>query len=360
VTAGAPAIPLFDLRIEPEDLAAVEAVLRSGRLRAGEQVAAFEREFAEHIGVRHAVALSSCTAALHLAYLAAGIAEGDEVIVPSITFAASAAAVRYCGGTPVFADVRGPHDVGVNPEDVARRITPRTKAVCVVHYAGYAAAVDVLRDLCEERGLALIEDAAHAPAADLDGRMLGAWGLAGCFSFFSNKVLAVGEGGLLTTDDDGVAERVRRLRSGPFNLRLDEPRAALLRSRMGRMAADIERRRELTLRYRALLRDVPGVIVPYTDAEVAHSSCYVMPLVLEDPDRQSPVRTHLRERHGIQTSLLYPAVHEFTAYREDYGASLPQAERIARSEVTVPLYGLMTDEQQDRVVAALIEALEVA
>ena len=122
----APAIPLFDLRMEPEDLAAVEAVLRSGRLRAGEQVEAFEREFAAHVGVAHGVAVSSCTAALHLAYLAAGVGPGDEVIVPSITFAASAAAVKYCGGTPVFADVRGPHDVGVDPEDVARRITART------------------------------------------------------------------------------------------------------------------------------------------------------------------------------------------------------------------------------------------
>jgi dTDP-4-amino-4,6-dideoxygalactose transaminase len=357
VTGGAPAIPLFDLRMEPEDLDAVERVLRSGRLAQGEQVEAFEREFAEHLGVRHAVALSSCTAALHLAYLAAGIGPGDEVIVPSITFAASAAAVRYCGGTPVFADVRGPHDVGVDPDDVLRRITPRTKAVCVVHYAGYAAAVDVLRDACDERGIAVVEDAAHAPSADLGGRMLGAWGLAGCFSFFSNKVLAVGEGGLLSTDDDAVATRVRELRSGPFNLRLDEPRAALLRSRMRRMAADIARRRELTLRYRALLRDVEEVIVPYTDDEVAHSSCYVMPIVLADRDRQSAVRTAMRENHGVQTSLLYPAVHEFTAYRDEHRASLPQAERIARSEVTIPLYGLMTDEQQDRVVAALLEAL---
>jgi dTDP-4-amino-4,6-dideoxygalactose transaminase len=346
--------------MEQEDLDAVERVLRSGALAQGEQVAAFEREFAEHLGVRHAIAVSSCTAALHLAYLAAGVGPGDEVVVPSITFAASAAAVRYCGGTPVFADVRGPHDVGVDPEDVARRLTPRTKAVCVVHYAGYAAAVDALRPLCDDRGIALIEDAAHSPSADLHGRMLGSWGLAGCFSFFSNKVLAVGEGGLLSTDDDELAARVRELRSGPFNLRLDEPRAALLRSRMRRMADDIARRRELTLRYRALLRDVDGVIVPYTDEEVAHSSCYVMPLVLADPERQGPVRTWMRERHGVQTSLLYPAVHEFTAYREAFGGSLPQAERIARSELTVPLYGLMTDEQQDRVVEALAEALAEA
>jgi dTDP-4-amino-4,6-dideoxygalactose transaminase len=356
-----PAIPLFDLRMSDEDLAAVEAVLRGGRLSQGEQVEAFEREFADHLGVRHAIAVGNCTAALHLAYLAAGVGPGDEIIVPSITFVATAAAALYCGATPVFADVLGPHDVGIDPEEVASRLTPRTRAVCVVHYGGYPAAVDVLRDLCADRGIALIEDCAHAPSADLGGRRLGAWGLAGCFSFFSNKVLAAGEGGLVSTDDDDVAAAVRRLRSDPWSLRLDEPRAALLRSRMHGLEDDVARRRELTLRYRRLLADVDGVVVPYRDEDVAHSSCYVMPLVLEDPERQGPVRAYMRERHGVQTSLLYPAVHEFTAYRERYpGLSLPRAERIARTEVTVPLFGFMTEETQDRVVAALREALAEA
>lgn len=357
---AAPAIPLFDLVMTDEDLEAVAAVLRSGRLRAGEQAEAFEAEFAEHLGVRHAIAVSSGTAALHLAYLAVGVSDGDEVIVPSITFAASAATAIYCGGTPVFADVCGPHDIGVDVEDVRQRITKRTRAVCAVHFGGYPAAVEALRQLCDEHGLALIEDAAHAPDARRGGRMAGAWGDASCFSFFSNKVLAVGEGGLVATDDDAVAERVRAERSGLHNLRIDEPRAALLRSRMARMADDVAARRALTVRYRELLADVPGVVVPYEDDEVATSSCYVMPVVLEEDGRQSPVRAHLRERHGIQTSLLYPAVHEFTAYRDAYPTTLPQAERIARREVTLPLYGFLAHEQQDRVIAALREALAAA
>lgn len=353
---SSPAIPLFDLVMTDEDLDAVAAVLRSGKLRAGEQVEAFEREFAAHLGVRHAVAVSSGTAALHLAYLATGVTDGDEVIVPSITFAASAATAIYCGGTPVFADVCGPHDIGVDVADVRSRITGRTRAVCAVHYGGYPAAVEALRALCDEHGLALIEDAAHSPDAERGGRKAGAWGDASCFSFFSNKVLAVGEGGLLATDSDAIAKQARSERSGAYNLRIDEPRAALLRSRMARMEADIAARRALTHRYRALLRDVGGVIVPYTDAEVDTSSCYVMPIVLEDAERQGPVRAELRDEHGIQTSLLYPAVHEFTAYRH-HRASLPQAERIARAEVTLPLYGFLTHEQQDRVVAALDGAL---
>jgi dTDP-4-amino-4,6-dideoxygalactose transaminase len=354
-----PAIPLFDLRMEDEDLAAVEAVLRAGRLAPGPAVESFERAFAEHLGARHGIAIANCSAALHLAYLAAGVGPGDEVVVPSITFAATAAAAVYLGATPVFADSVSERDIGIDPADVERLISDRTRAVCAMHYAGYPADVARLRELCDERGIALVEDAAHAPATTLpDGKMAGTAGLAGCFSFFSNKVLAVGEGGLLCTDDDGVAARVREARDGTLDYRFDEMRAALVHSRFGRMAEDVARRRKLTLRYRDLLGGVDGVIVPYAPEDVARSSCYVMPLVLEDGERRDAVREHMRERHGVQTSLLYAAVHEFTAYEERYGVpSLPVAERIARSQVTVPLFGFMTEEQQDRVVAALEDAL---
>ena len=189
-------VPLFDLKLQPQDLEAVAETLRSGWLTLGPRTASFEEAFAAQLGSRHAIALSSCTAALHLAYLAAGVGPGDEVIVPSFTFVADVATVVHCGATPVFAEIVSLERPMLDPEDVERRITPRTKAVCVVHYAGYAAAVDRLAELCDERGIALIEDVAHAPSATLGDRKLGTWGLAGAFSFFSNKVLSVGEGGL--------------------------------------------------------------------------------------------------------------------------------------------------------------------
>jgi dTDP-4-amino-4,6-dideoxygalactose transaminase len=359
-------IPLFDLRLEPEDVAAVEAVYRSGALGMGERVAAFEEAFAAQLGARHAVAVSSCTAALHLAYLAAGVGPGDEVIVPSFTFAATANAVLYAGGTPVFADVAGEHDLSIDVEHVEALIGPRTKAVAAVHFAGYAAPVDALAALCERYGLALVEDTAHAPSACLGDRKLGTFGLAGAFSFFSNKVLPCGEGGLVATDDDTVAA-VARARREPaafadgslgFNYRMDEPRAALLLSRLGRLEDDIAQRRVLVRRYRELLGDVDGLTLPYRDEDVDVSSCYVMPIMLSELGRQSAFRRALRERHAIQTSLLYPSVHEFTAYRERFpGISLPRTERAARTEVTLPLYPHMTLEEQDRVIDAVREEI---
>jgi dTDP-4-amino-4,6-dideoxygalactose transaminase len=374
-----PELPLFDLQLLPRDLEAVAETLRSGWLTLGPRTQEFEQAFAAQLGARHAVALSSCTAALHLAYLAAGVGSGDEVIVPSFTFAATAAAAVYCGARPVFAEISSRERPSLDPEDVERRITPRTKAVCVVHYAGYAAAADRLGELCDAHGIALIEDTAHAPSATLDGRKLGTWGLAGAFSFFSNKVLSVGEGGLLCTDDDDVAAFARSRRSHAmtsgtwqrhrgctdtydvtglgFNYRLDEPRAALALSRLQGLEADIARRRELTVRYRQLLAEVPGIIVPFAQADVASSSCYVMPIMIEQDGRQAQIGARLRER-GVQTSIFYPSIHRFTAYRERFpDVSLPVTELASRTELTLPLFPHMTYGDQDRVVETLAEAL---
>jgi len=378
-TESFPALPLFDLQLQPQDLEAVAETLRSGWLTMGPRTQAFEEAFAEQLGVRHAIAVSSCTAALHLAYLAAGVGPGDEVIVPSFTFAATAAAVLYCGGTPVFAEISSRANPNIDPEDVERRITPRTKAVCAVHFGGYAAAVDRLKEICDARGIALIEDVAHAPSASLHGRKLGAWGMSGAFSFFSNKVLSVGEGGLLSTDDDDVAAFVRSRRSHAmtsgtwerhkgstdtydvvglgYNYRLDEPRSALLLSRLARLEQEIERRRELTMRYRELLSAVEGIIVPFEDSEVATSSAYVLPIMLERDGEQARVSAELRER-GIQTSIFYPSIHRFSAYRERFpDVSLPITELASRTELTLPFYPHMSNNDQDRVATALAEVV---
>ena len=360
-----PRVPLFDLRLSEDEITAVAECLRSGWLTMGPRTAAFEEAFAAQVGARFAVAVSSCTAALHLAYLAAGVRPGDEVIVPALTFVATAAAARYCGAVPMVADIVGPSDFSLDPSSVERLITPRTRAIAVVHFAGYGADVSALREF----GLPVIEDSAHTP-------LLGPSGLASAYSFFSNKVLSCGEGGLLATDSSEVAGLARRLRSHAmtsgtwdrhrghaaeydvvgtgFNYRLDEPRAALLLARLAGVDADVARRRSLVRRYRSLLADVPGVSVPYTDSAVDSSSCYVMP-VLVDGERDE-VRAGMLSRWGVQTSVLYPSVTELTAY-EAFG-SCPRAEDVAARELTLPLYPHLSEADQELVVEALAAELD--
>ncbi|HMJ96065.1 MAG TPA: DegT/DnrJ/EryC1/StrS family aminotransferase [Thermoleophilaceae bacterium] len=384
MSGDAPKLPLFDIRLADEDVEAVTEALRSGWLTMGPRTQRFEEEFAEHLGVRHAIAVTNGTAALHLAYLAAGIGPGDEVVVPAITFVATANAVRYCGAEPVPADVLGDHDLSLDPDDVRARLSSRTKAVCCMHYGGYAAPVGALRELCDEHGIVLIEDAAHAPASSAgdDARPLGTWGLAGAFSFFSNKVLGCGEGGLVATDDDAAAELVTRLRSHGmtsgtwdrhrghsagydvvglgFNYRMDEPRAALLTSRLSRLDEDVSARRRLVARYRERLSGLGGLTIPYPAESVEQSSCYVMPVMVERAELRDAVRRTMLEDFGVQTSVLYPALHEFSAYAGSAPGGLPRSERVARCELTLPLFPHMTDEQQDLAVEALASALERA
>lgn len=367
-------IPLFDTQPTEEDVEAVAAALRSGWLSMGPRTEEFERSFARRLDVRHAIAVSSCTAALHLAYLAAGVGPGDEVIVPAITFVASAAAVRQCGATPILAEIRGAHDLGIDPEDVEALIGPRTKAVCAVHYAGYSCDAPRLADLCAERGIALIEDSAHHPLA-------APLGLAACFSFSSSKVLACGEGGLLATDDEDVARLARRLRSHAmtseswdrhrghapgydivgvgYNYRLDEPRAALLSSRLERLEEDVARRRALVRRYRELLRGIRGISVPYRDEEVDRAACYAMPVMVEPRELRDEVQALMRRR-SVQTNVLYPPIHRFSAYASPGRRPLPRSELAADSELTLPLFPHLTDDDQDRVVIALSDALRQA
>src|SRR5437764_1488219 len=206
-------IPLSDLDFGPEEQQAVHNVLASKWLSMGEVTETFERHFAAFLGVPYAVAVSSGTAALHLALAALGIRAGDEVIVPSLTFVASVNAVLYVGATPVFADITSLNDFSIAPQAIEEAITPATKAVMVVHYGGYPADMAAIATAIAGRNIAVVEDAAHAPGAQLDGRSLGSFGDVGCFSFFANKNMTTGEGGMLITPRQDVYERVRRLRS---------------------------------------------------------------------------------------------------------------------------------------------------
>jgi len=206
-------VPLADVALEEADIEAVAETYRSGWLSTGPRTAELEEGFAAYAGSAHAVALSSCTAALHLGCLAAGLQEGDEVVVPSLTFVATVNAIRYCGAVPVFAEIRSLEQPWPGASEIEPLLGPRTRAVMSMAYGGDPGETDLLAELARERGLMLLEDAAHALGAELEGRKLGTFGTFGAFSFFSNKNLPVGEGGMLVSDDEEVARRVRLLRS---------------------------------------------------------------------------------------------------------------------------------------------------
>ncbi len=373
-------VPLTDVAMPERDVQAVMECLESGWLTMGPRIQAFEQALARQVGTPHAVTVASGTAALHLAFLAAGIGPGDEVIVPSITFVASASTVRFTGAEPVLCDVRGAHDLNIDPEDAARRITPRTRAVVAVHFAGYPADVAALRALCDEHGLALIEDCAEAIGArvDDDGRQAGTVGELGAFSFFSKNQLCVGEGGMITTADEELATRVRLLRSHAmtsttwdrhrghdpaydvvdigFNYRLDEPRAALGLSRLERLEQDIESRRAIARAYRERLRDVPGVQLAFDEQAVERSSHFAFVVLLEDREARDGFRAKLKA-DGIQTTW-YPALHVFTDYRRTVRrGDLARATEVSNRHCALPLSSTLDEAAVDTVVDAVRAAL---
>ena len=279
-------VPLFDPDLDEIEVEAVSAVIRSKWLTMGERTSEFEARFAAFCGVKHAIALNSATAALHIALMSAGIKPGDEVIVPSLTFVATANVIRYCGATPVFAEVESADEWNVSRRTLEAQLTPATRAVIVVHYAGYPCRMNEIAAFAREHGLVVVEDVAHAPGANLDGRAMGAWGDAGCFSFFSNKNMTTGEGGMLTTDRDDLAERARRLRSHGmttltldrhkghafsydvvdlgYNYRMTELNAALGLCQMDRLAGGNAARGRWVKRYRERLHGVAGIAVPFS------------------------------------------------------------------------------------------------
>jgi dTDP-4-amino-4,6-dideoxygalactose transaminase len=373
-------VPLTDIEVSEADIQAVLDCLQSGWLTMGPRTGAFESALAEYVGSPHAVTVSSGTAALHLSFLAAGIGAGDEVIVPAFTFVASAAAARYVGATPVLCDVTSPTEFTLDPADVARRITPRTRAVVAVHFCGYPAHALELRALCDEHGLVLIEDCAQAIGAVVDdeGRQVGTVGDLGTFSFFSKKQLCVGEGGMVTSAADQLAERVRLLRSHAltsstwdrhrghdpaydivdigFNYRLDEPRAALGLSRLGRLPENIEARRALVRGYRERLAGVSGIELCFDEQAVTRGSHFAFPVLLPDRDRRDRFRDELKSA-GIQTTW-YPALHTFTDYRSYADADgLPAATEAADRHCALPLSTCMGERELDLVLAAIRGAL---
>lgn len=376
-------IPLADLDYGPDEENAALEVIHNGWLTMGRVTQEFEAEFRKMTGSKYAFAVSNCTQALHLAYLALGVGPGDEIILPSLTFVATANAALYTGAEVRFADVIGEHELTVAPEDIERKLTPRTKGVAVVHYGGFPCRMPEILEIAKRNYLWVIEDAAHAPGAALENRSLGAWGDVGCFSFFANKNLATGEGGMLVTDRDDVAEKVKLLRSHGmttltwdrhqghaftydvvelgYNDRIDEIRSALGLVQLAKLTKNNARRKAITERYwRGLAEPAfKGIELPFRYAPGV-SSYHLLPILLPAGVDRRFFMDAMREQ-GVQTSIHYPPVHRFSYYRRRYpGISLPVTEAAAEREVTLPLYPGMTDADVDFVLAAVSASLAKA
>lgn len=367
-------VPLADLDYQSEELEAVRDVLLSKWLTMGEVTRKFEAAFSDLTGSQHAIAVSNATQALHLACLAVGIGPGDEVIVPSLSFVATANAVLYCGADVRFAEVIGEDDLTVDPQSIEKNITSRTKAVIVMHYAGYPCRMPEIMAIAEKHHLAVIEDAAHAPGAVLDGKALGSWGDLGCFSFFSNKNLSTGEGGMVTCERDDLAKKVRLQRSHGmtsltydrhqghafsydvvdlgFNYRIDEIRSALGLQQLAKLHHNNDRRREITQAYWEAFADL-ALGLPFSRHARGESSCHIFPIVLPPELNRRQFMMGLREA-GVQSSIHYRPIHTFSFYRKKYGdQSLPMTEAIGGREVTLPLFPTMTKGQLQTVISAV-------
>lgn len=370
-----PVIPLFDLNYGLEEEDAVLRILRSKWLTMGEEIAAFEQEFAAFCGVKHALAVSSCTTALHLANIVLGISAGSEVICPSLTFAATANAIIYAGGTPVFTDIVSPDDWTISPAEIAKKITEATKAIVVMHYGGFACQMDEIRKIAKLHNLAVIEDAAHAPGATYKGKKLGAIGDISCFSFFSNKNISTGEGGMICTNNDDYAERIKIIRSHGmtsgtvdrhrghsfsyditdlgYNYRLDEIHAALGRVQLTKLEDGNNFRRQAALRYKNGLKKISEIKLPFAGKSEG-ANYHFFPVLLDESVNRQDLMTYLRLR-GIQTSIHYPPVHNFSFHRLHFTAqNMHLTEQIAAHELTLPIYVGIKNDQIDFIIDALI------
>jgi dTDP-4-amino-4,6-dideoxygalactose transaminase len=371
-------IPVMRPWLGEEEAAAAAAAVSSGWVAQGPRVAEFERAFAAAIGAGHAVAVSSCTTALHLALVAAGIGPGDEVVVPSLSFIATANAPRYVGAVPVFADVDAATQ-NLTPDTVEPCLTPRTRAVILVDQAGVPADLDAMRAVCEPRGITVIEDAACAVGSVYRGRPAGAGAHLATFSFHPRKLLTTGEGGMLLTPDASIAARLRRLREHGmdisaadrhasrqpvlehygelgFNFRMTDVQAAIGLVQLGKLDQIIARRRALAERYSKLLTCVPGLRT-IADPDYGTTNYQSFWVLLPDDFAVSRDELLLRlagagvsARRGIMAAHLEPAYDGFAC------GPLPVTERLTARTLILPLFHDMTEDEQDTVVSAIAAA----
>jgi dTDP-4-amino-4,6-dideoxygalactose transaminase len=360
-------IALSDLNFDQHERKVVSQVIQNRWLTMGEMVKKLERNFANFLGVKHAIAVSSGTAALHLALRALNIKTEDEILVPSLSFVASANAILYVGAKPVFVDITGLSDLNISCNYLENKITPKTKAIMVVHYGGYLADMERIKKIAKKHNLFVIEDAAHAIGAKFKSQMAGGIGDIGCFSFFSNKNMATGEGGMIVTNQDKFAQKIRLLRSHGmtsmtwdrhkghaysydvtelgYNYRMTEMNAALGIEQLKKLRSSNRKRKSLIKIYVENLEGTKGFSIPFLNYP-RDSAFHLFPIILDQDVNREKFMNSLK-RAKIQTSIHYPPIHKFSYYQKNFRSSLtklPLTEYVGRHEVTLPLHPLLKKE----------------
>lgn len=370
-------IPLFDLNFDHEEEEAILETIRSKWISTGPKCQEFEFDFSELLNVKHAISLDNCTNALHLALKLLNIEPNDEVLCPSLSFAATANCIKYVGAKAVFCDIESIDRPVIDPKEIKRNITPKTKAIIVMHYGGFSCDMDTIMHIAREHGVKVVEDACHAPISEYKGRKLGTIGDIGCFSFFSNKNISTGEGGMLVTNDEAIAKRAKLLRSHGmttmsyerskghatqydivdlgYNFRMDDLRASLGIVQLRKLVADVPKRAKIRALYVKYLKDLKKMKIPFAD-DSSICSNYIFPITIEDPEQRDTVRNMLHEQ-GIQTSVHYPPIHKFSIYKEEY-RELPKTDLFAASTITLPMYGKLTEKDVEFICNKLKVILE--
>lgn len=368
VPGARPYFPEADL---PAVLDDVRAVLRSGVLTSGVYTGRFEEEFAKYLGVKHAVLVNSGTAALEIALRSLGVGEGDEVIVPTNTFLSSANAVIFAGGRPVLADIDS-DTLCIDLNDVRKRLTEKTVGVMVVHIAGLVCPqIEALSDLCGDKKLFLIEDAAHAHGAIFNGRKAGSFGEAGCFSFYPTKVMTTGEGGMVCTNREDLFEQFRLLRNHGtnsmglqvelgYNWRLSEVNAVLGVHQLRRLEEFIEKRNVIAEMYQEGLDEVDGIVFFEVPKQMRHSY-YKFPVKLRSASLAKVLVRKMRDDYDVELGrVYYPPCHLEPLYVKLFGyteGSFPVAEEVLKRTVCLPIYVQMQKGEVDYVIDSLKKAL---
>jgi len=375
-------VQLHKINYDEREYNAVKEVLDSGWITISQKTSDFEAAFSrflEHDGAQPSLCLgvSNCTAALHMALLVLGIGRGDEVITPALTFIADQNVTRMTGAKNVLADITSMEDWAMSPDEIEAHINIKTKAVIIVHYAGYACDMERIVDICKRRKLFLIEDCAHTPGADYKGQPLGTFGDIAAFSFFGNKNVAVGEGGMVVTRNPELFAKLKNLRSHGMsvpsfdrykgrassydveapglNYRIHEISSALGLVQLQKLEEANNKRKVIVEHYSSRLGNNPLITIPFKNFSRGRPNYHIMPVLLaENVDRAAVIESMKRDK--VQTSVHYPAIANFSAYKGRVN-SAPKAEYVCAHELTLPLYPDMTIEDADVVCDAVLKGI---